>query len=74
MHLRWMWPLPREPISSIVLSAAFVTLVENSPGGGLASVLREVTLRAVDHEIRSVSGRPFSVEFLIEQLKKVVLA
>ncbi len=74
MHLSWMWPLPREPISSIVLSAASVTLVENSPGGGLASVLREVTLRAVDHEIRSVSGRPFSVEFLIEQLKKVVLA
>lgn len=73
MHLRWLWPLPTEPISSIVRSAASVTVVENSPEGGLVSILREVTLRAVDHEIRSVTGRPFSVEFLIEKITQEVL-
>lgn len=73
MHLRWLWPLPTEPISAIVRSAASVTVIENSPEGGLVSVLREVTLRAVDHEIRSVTGRPFTVEYLIEQLTQGVM-
>ena len=74
MNLRWLWPLPEEPITSIIRSAASVTVVEHSPEGGLVSILREVTLRAVDHEIRCVTGRPFSVEFLVEQLTREVLA
>ena len=73
MNLRWLWPLPAEPISSIIRSAASVTVVENSPEGGLVSVLREVTLRAVDHEIRAVDGRPFAVEDLIKRLSQEVL-
>ncbi|MDD2598756.1 MAG: 2-oxoacid:acceptor oxidoreductase subunit alpha [Kiritimatiellae bacterium] len=74
MNLRWLWPLPAEPISAIVNAASSITVVENSPEGGLVSVLREVTLRKVDHEIRSVTGRPFAVEYLIEQLTQEVMA
>ena len=73
MNLRWLWPLPAEPISCIVRSAASVTVVENSPEGGLVSVLREVTLRDVDHEIRGVDGRPFAVEDLIQHLTREIL-
>jgi len=57
-------------VSDIVRSAASVTVIENSPDGGLVSLLREVTLRGVDHEIRGVAGRPFAVEDLAEQLAK----
>lgn len=73
MNLRWLWPLPAEPVSAIIRSAASVTVIENSPDGGLVSLLREVTLRGVDHEIRGVTGRPFAVEDLVEQLAKEVL-
>ncbi len=74
MNLRWLWPLPTEPISTIVKSAASITVVENSPEGGLVSLLREVTLRGIDHEIRSVTGRPFTVEYLIEKLTHEVMS
>lgn len=62
LHLRWLWPLPEEPLGALLRDAPSVTVVENSPAGGLTALLREVALRRVDHEIRRLDGRPLTVD------------
>lgn len=73
MHMRWLWPLPREgALVDAVNKASRVVVVENSPNCDMESILREVTLRGADALITKMDGRPFTINELAEKIGEVV--
>ncbi len=68
LNLRWLWPLPPEPLTGLVKQARLVIVVENSVGCELASVLREITLHPMDQRINRLDGRPLVVDELADEL------
>ncbi len=73
MHMHWMWPLPRDgALVDAVRKASKVVAVETSADCGLEGILREVTLRNIDHMITSLDGRPFSIGELTDRIGEVI--
>ncbi len=70
LTLRWLWPLPAEPLASLLEQARQVVVVENSPGCELAGLLREVALHPVDQRITRCDGRPLDSDQLARDLAR----
>ena len=68
LNLRWLWPLPPEPLTSLLAGASRVLVVENSVGCELAGLLREVTLQPVHACLNRLDGRPLDCDELAEEL------
>jgi 2-oxoglutarate ferredoxin oxidoreductase subunit alpha len=72
IHLAQVWPFPGEEISSLLKGAKKIITVENNAGGQLAGLLRRETGIKVNSSILKFDGRPFDLDYLIEELNKLV--
>ncbi|MBU0516149.1 MAG: 2-oxoacid:acceptor oxidoreductase subunit alpha [Proteobacteria bacterium] len=72
LHLRWLWPLSEDMVAPLAQGATKIIAVENSVGGYLADLWRELTLRPVDALITRHDGRPLSVSELVDRLRREV--
>lgn len=65
-----LWPFPVEKVKPILEKAKFLVDVENNYTGQLASLIRKSTGIEMDTKILKYSGRPFSPEEIIANLKE----
>lgn len=72
LNLRWLWPLNGGALAELMAEASKVILIENSAGGELEKIIRELTLRPVDRLINRLDGRPFTVRELADRLAREV--
>ncbi len=70
LTLRWLWPLPAEPLATLLGQARRVVVVENSVNCELAGLLREVTLHPLEQRITGCQGRPLDSEQLARELAR----
>ena len=70
LNLRWLWPLPPEPLARLLGQARPVVVVENSVGCELAGLLREVTLHPCPERITRCDGRPLDCDELAGELAR----
>ena len=72
LHLNWIIPFPTEEVSKAMDSSAKRIVVEGNINAQLGSLIRENTLKAVDHKILKYDGRPFYPEDVVRGIKEVM--
>ncbi len=72
LHLNWIIPFPIEDVRKLMDSASKTVLVEGNFTAQLGSLIREKTMRDVDHKILKYDGRPFYPEDIVRGIKEVV--
>ncbi len=65
-----LWPFPEDKARPYLEKAKYLVAVENNYTGQLASLIRRCTGIKVDSKILKYSGRPFSPEEIIANLKE----
>jgi 2-oxoglutarate ferredoxin oxidoreductase subunit alpha len=71
LHFKQVYPL-HESISNYILKAVKTIVVEGNPTGQFAKLLELETHHKIDHLILKYSGYTFSVEELIDRIKKFI--
>ena len=70
LHLSEIWPFPAGAVASALDNGAKSIVVENNATGQMAQLIRRETGYKVDGSILKFDGRPFSAQYIINQLKK----
>lgn len=70
IHLPQVWPFPAQEMIKLLKGAKQIITVENNALGQLARLLRRETGIAADRSILKFDGRPFNLDYLLEQLNK----
>lgn len=70
IHLPQVWPFPCDEIKGALAGARKIMTVENNAAGQLAGLMRRETGIAVHSSILKFDGRPFDVDFLLDEIKK----
>src|SRR3989338_7515167 len=65
-----IWPFPEDKVRPLLEKAKYLIAVENNFTGQLSNVIRRCTGIEVDSKILKYSGRPFSPEEILAQVKK----
>lgn len=73
LHLCDIWPFPAARVAEILGGARLTVAVENNYTGQMANVIRAQTGLSVDERILKYDGRPFSSEYIIAQLKEMMV-
>lgn len=71
VHLSQVWPFPQDEMGKALSGAGKIITVENNASGQMAGLLRRETGIKVDASILKFDGRPFDLDFLLEEIKKV---
>jgi 2-oxoglutarate ferredoxin oxidoreductase subunit alpha len=72
LQIVYLFPFPKARVSQILQKAKKTIIVECNKTSQLTSLIREHTLRKVDHKILKYDGRPFGPGFLAEKIKEVL--
>ena len=72
LQIVYLFPFPKARVSQILQKAKKTIIVECNKTSQLSSLIREHTLRKVDHKILKYDGRPFDPGFLAEKIKEVL--
>lgn len=70
IHLPQVWPFPSSEMSELLKDAKKIISVENNAGAQLARLLRRETGIKVHKSIVKFDGRPFNVDFLMQQIER----
>ena len=65
-----IWPFPEDKVRPLLEKAKHLVVVENNFTGQLANVIRRCTGIKMDSKILKYSGRPFSPEEIVANLKE----
>ncbi len=71
LHLKQVYPLPKE-LASYLKTADKTVIVENNATGQLAKLIKQETGVEIGHRILKYDGFPFSVEELANKLSKIL--
>ncbi|MFA6281702.1 MAG: 2-oxoacid:acceptor oxidoreductase subunit alpha [Candidatus Omnitrophota bacterium] len=71
IHLPQVWPFPTRKLINLLNEKVKVITVENNASGQLAKLIHSETGIKIEKSILKFDGRPFNVDYLIEQLKTV---
>jgi len=71
LHIREVWPLPREKVRDALGGARRIVMVEGNATGQMAFLLKAHAGLKIDHHIRRYDGRPFSPEYILAGLREV---
>lgn len=71
LHIREVWPLPREKVRDALGGARRIVMVEGNATGQMAFLLKAHAGLSIDHHIRRYDGRPFSPEYILAGLREV---
>ncbi len=72
IHLPQVWPFPENEIVRLLRGAKKIVTVENNAGAQLARLIRRETGIKVSGSILRFDGRPFNLDFLIDQINKYI--
>ncbi len=72
MQLTCLHPFPANEVAGIISSASQVIVVEQNKTSQLSSLIREHTGDEIRYRILKYDGKPFPVDYLYAQLKKVI--
>lgn len=70
IHLSQVWPFPEREIVELLSGAKQTVTVENNASGQLARLIRRETGIKIDKTILKFDGRPFDLDYLVEELSK----
>jgi 2-oxoglutarate ferredoxin oxidoreductase subunit alpha len=72
VHLSQVWPFPSEQVTALLKNRSGVKIIslENNAGGQLKKLLRRETGICTDDSILRYDGRPFTVDGVMNQLRK----
>ena len=71
MHISQVFPLGQD-VKYRIQKAKKVIVVENNMTGQFASLLHKECNRKPEYSIRSYDGSPFSIEYIKQELKKII--
>ncbi len=71
LHIRDVWPFPKEKVRAALGGAGRTVMVEGNATGQMAFLLEAHAGAKIDHHIRRYDGRPFSPEYILAGLKEV---
>jgi len=72
-HFSELWPFPAAQTREVLQSSRRLVVVENNAAGQLAWLIRQYTGRRDIDEVLKYDGRPFTVDGLVGELRKVVI-
>ncbi|HVP26153.1 MAG TPA: 2-oxoacid:acceptor oxidoreductase subunit alpha [Candidatus Bathyarchaeia archaeon] len=72
LQVIYLQPFPKDRVTEVLSKAEKTIAVENNSTSQLASLIRDHTLRDVDHKILKYDGRPFNPIWLSERIKEVL--
>ena len=72
LQVLYLLPFPTSRVEEILNKAKKTIVIENNKTSQLSSLIRERTLRDVDHKILKYDGRPFDPIYLSERIKEVL--
>lgn len=70
IHFSEIWPFPVNSVSELLKDSREIFVVENNATGQLARVIRAETGIGVNGNILKFDGRPFSSNYIAEQLQR----
>ena len=68
LHFGQVWPFPTEVATGLLVGASRIAVVENNSMGQFARLLKRETGISAHEQVLRFDGRPFSVEFILDQL------
>ncbi len=68
VHLSQVWPFPSQSMIKLLKGCAHVITVENNATAQLAKLLRRETGIVIERSILKFDGRPFDLDYLLEQV------
>lgn len=74
VHITWMNPFPTEFVQRFLTQGQTVAILEGNQTGQLEALIKEKTGITISHHIRKSDGRPFFVEEVRTEIKKLVSA
>jgi len=72
VHLNEIWPFPAAAVSSVLNNGAKSIVIENNATAQMARLIRKETGQEVGGSILKFDGRPFSPQYIVDELKKEV--
>ncbi|HLD56966.1 MAG TPA: 2-oxoacid:acceptor oxidoreductase subunit alpha [archaeon] len=72
LQITFVSPFPSDIVEKILKSAKQTVIVEGNQTAQMASVIREHTGIKIENKILKITGRPFSPEELVKELKQVI--
>ena len=72
LHLSEIWPFPSEAVSSALDNRTKSIVIENNATAQMARLIRRETRHKVYGNILKFDGRPFSPQYIVNQLTKEV--
>ena len=70
LHVRWLWPPPREALREILSSSKGYIVIENSVGAVFADYLESFGKKEALLKLSKVNGRPFYTEEILSRLEE----
>ncbi|MBI2830995.1 MAG: 2-oxoacid:acceptor oxidoreductase subunit alpha [Chloroflexi bacterium] len=72
LHLNEIWPFPDKAVASMIEDSVKSVVIESNATGQLARLIRTETGIKATGTILKFDGRPFSAEYIIDELKDVL--
>jgi 2-oxoglutarate ferredoxin oxidoreductase subunit alpha len=72
LQVLYLQPFPKNKVEKVLDTAKKTIIIENNKTSQLSSLIREYTLRDVDHKILKYDGRPFNPGYLSRRIKEVM--
>jgi 2-oxoglutarate ferredoxin oxidoreductase subunit alpha len=70
LPLTELWPFPAEAVTDVLRRRHPVYVIENNFSGQLSHLIQAETGKKVENRILRFDGRPFTPEYIVEQVKK----
>ncbi len=70
LHLTELWPFPAQAVAEAMSNARHSYVIENNATGQLARLIRAETGREASDKILKYDGRPFTPEYIAQQVRK----
>ncbi|MDR4507543.1 MAG: 2-oxoacid:acceptor oxidoreductase subunit alpha [Candidatus Brocadiaceae bacterium] len=70
IHLPQVWPFPVAEVTGLLKNAKKTIVVENNAGAQLSKLIRRETGIKVDTSLLQYDGKPFNLDYLLEQIEK----
>ncbi len=72
LHFSYLWPLPKDKLTKLLLSKKSLLLVENNSQGQLGQLLKMVTGVDIGNKLLKYSGRPIYPEEIIKKVDESI--
>lgn len=72
LHFSYLWPLPKDKLTKLLLSKKSLLLIENNSTGQLGQLLKMVTGVEIHNKLLKYSGRPINPEEIIKRVEESI--